>query len=304
MKDLTLRHWRSFEAAAAFGSFSRAAEALEVTQPAISMQIKQLEDAVGLALFDKQARPMALTPAGQVMLRHARAILAEVRMAEDAVLSLAAGLQGVLHLGVVAPAHYFVPALLQAFHRRHPQLKVQVAVDKRDHLLTQLAEVRLDLAITGYPPAEAEVQADVFARHPHCIIAPPEHPLAASRDIPWSQLRGETFVMREVGSATRAFLEHLLQMQRMQVRADIELQGPEAVKAAVMAGMGISFASAHTFQSELAAGRLVVLDVQGMPKQLDWCVLSRRDTPLTATQQQLREHILQQGAQAAACDPG
>lgn len=301
MKDLTLRHWRSFEAAAAFGSFSRAAEALEVTQPAISMQIKQLEDAVGLALFDKQARPMALTPAGQVMLRHARAILAEVRMAEDAVLSLAAGLQGVLHLGVVAPAHYFVPALLQAFHRRHPQLKVQVAVDKRDHLLTQLAEVRLDLAITGYPPAEAEVEAVTFAHHPHVLVVAAGHRLAASDSLTWNDLAHEPMVLRERGSATRQFMEHLLESRRLRPPVAAELPGNETVKQAVMTGLGFSLMSAHALQVELEAGMLAVLPLPEMPKRLDWCVLHRRDRPLSGAAASLRDFLIEQGPVLAAC---
>ncbi len=301
MRNVTLRGLRIFEAATTTGSFLKAAELMNITQSAVSQNIRQLEDEIGSRLFDTQARPIRLTDTGAELLRHTRVILAQFSVAEDALSTLHGQHRGQVHVGVVSPAQYFMPRLLAEFRRRHPDLRIKLSQGRRDQLLALLAERQVDLLVGGYPPAEAEVQADVFARNPHAIIAAADHHLAAARDIPWPQLAGDTFIMREAGSATRAFLEHLLQMQRMQVRADIELQGPEAVKAAVMAGMGISFASAHTFQSELAAGRLVVLDVQDMPKQLDWCVLTRRDTPLTATQHLLREHVLAHGAGAAAC---
>lgn len=306
MRNLTLRGLRVFEAAASTGSYSRAGELMGMTQSAVSQQIRQLEDEVGQRLFDTQARPIRLTDAGAELLRHARVILAQISVAEDALGTLDGQVRGLLHLGVVSPGQYFVPRLLADFRQRHPDLRLKLSQGRRDTLLALLAERQLDLLVGGYPPAEAEVEAEVFARHPHCIIAAPEHRLAGPQPQPiaWAELRHDTFILREAGSATRAFLEHLLQMQRLQVRADVELQGPEAIKAAVMAGMGISFASAHTFQSELAAGRLVVLDVQDMPKQLDWCVLTRRDTPLSATQRLMRDHILAHGAQAAACRLG
>lgn len=304
MRNLTLRGLRVFEAAAAAGSFSRAGELMMMTQSAVSQQIRQLEEELGTRLFDTQARPIRLTDAGAELLRHARVILAQVSVAEDALGSLQGSFRGQLHVGVVSPGQYFMPRLLAGFRARHPELRLKLSQGRRDQLLLQLAERQLDLLIGGYPPAEAEVEAEVFARHPHCMIAAPGHRLAGLKQIAWEQLRDETFVLREAGSATRAFLEHLLQMQRLQVRADIELQGPEAIKAAVMAGMGISFASAHTFQSELAAGRLIVLDLQDTPKLLDWCVLTRRDTPLSATQRLLRDHVLAQGAAASACSLG
>lgn len=304
MRNLTLRGLRVFEAAAATGSFSRAGELMVMTQSAVSQQIRQLEEELGTRLFDTQARPIRLTDAGAELLRHTRVILAQVSVAEDALSSLQGSFRGQVHVGVVSPGQYFMPRLLAGFRTRHPELRLKLTQGRRDHLLLQLAERQIDLLIGGYPPAEAEVEAEVFARHPHCLIAAPGHRLAGLRAIAWTQLRDETFVLREAGSATRAFLEHLLQMQRLQVRADVELQGPEAIKAAVMAGMGISFASAHTFQSELAAGRLTVLDVQDTPKLLDWCVLTRRDTPLSATQRLLRDHVLEHGAKAAQCSLG
>lgn len=304
MRNLTLRGLRVFEAAAASGSFSRAGELMAMTQSAVSQQIRQLEEELGGRLFETQTRPIRLTDAGTELLRHARVILAQVSVAEDALGSLHLSFRGQVHVGVVSPGQYFMPRLLAEFRARHPELRLKLTQGWRDQLLLLLAERQIDLLIGGYPPAEAEVEAEVFARHPHCLIAAPGHRLVGHPAVEWAQLRDETFVLREAGSATRAFLEHLLQMHRLQVRADVEMQGPEAVKAAVMAGMGVSLASAHTFQSELAAGRIAVLHVRDTPKLLDWCVLTRRDTPLSATQRLLREFVLAYGATAAACALG
>lgn len=304
MRNLTLRGLRVFEAAATTGSFSRAGELMGMTQSAVSQQIRQLEEELRNRLFDTQARPIRLTDAGGELLRHARVILAQVSVAEDALSTLQGQYRGQLHVGVVSPGQYFVPRLLTDFRRQHPELRLKLSQGRRDQLLERLAERQLDLLIGGYPPAEADVEAEVFARHPHCVVATASHPLVGVADIAWASLRDETFILREAGSATRAFLEHLLQLQRLQVRADVELQGPVAVNAAVMAGMGISFVSAHTVQSELAAGRIAVLDVQEMPKLLDWCVLTRRDTPLSLGQRLLKAHIVAEGAAAAACRLG
>jgi DNA-binding transcriptional LysR family regulator len=301
MRNLTLRGLRVFEAAASTGSYSRAAELLGLTQSAVSQQIRQLEDEVGSRLFDTHARPIRLTEAGAELQRHTSVILAQISVAEDALSTLGGQVRTLLHLGVVSPAHHFVPTILAAFRRQHPELRVKLSLDKRDALLALLADRRIDLLIGGYPPAESEVEAEVFARHPHVMVAPVGHRLAGRQALGWADLAGETFVFREAGSATRSFLEHLLQVQRLQVPVQVEIQGAEGVAAAVAAGMGLSFVSAHTVQTQLAAGQLCVLDVPGMPKLLDWCLLSRRDTPLSTAQNLFRQFVLQEGPALAAC---
>ncbi|MET0350610.1 MAG: LysR family transcriptional regulator [Rhizobacter sp.] len=307
MKNFNLRHLRIFETIASCGSFSRAAEQLGMSQPAVSMQVRQLESDLGVVLFEPPQR-QRLTDAGQDLLLHARVLLAQSRAAEEAMAVYEAeaaggvrGARGLLHLGVVSTAHYFAPRLLHAFHQRHPDVRLKLTVAKRHEVLAMLQEHRLDLAITGYPPSESDVEAQSFARHPHCIVAPPDHPLAKRRKLTWGDLRDEHFIFRESGSATRQFFEHLLQSQSIQVRVGMELAGNETIKQAVMCGMGISFLSAHAFQVELAAGLMVVLDVIDMPKHIDWCVVQRRDTVLTGVNAAFREFVFEQGAAVAAC---
>lgn len=308
MKPLNLRHLQIFEAVVAAGGFSRGAEALGLTQPAVSMQIRQLEAELGLSLFDRGARHR-LTDAGQDLLQHARTMLGQARLAEEALAAHRAdadgrrsrGARGLLHLGVVSTAHYFAPKLLHAFHQQHPEVSLKLTVAKRGEVLAMLNEHRLALAISGYPPSEAELEATSFARHPHCIVAHPSHPLVGRSGLDWSDLRDEHFIFREPGSATRQFLELLLQQQSIQVKAGLELAGNETIKQAVMCGMGISFLSAHTFQVELEAGRMAVLDVRGMPKLIDWCIVQRRDTLLGGVHAAFREFVIDVGALHAAC---
>lgn len=308
MMELKVRHLRVFEAVASCGSFSRAAEQLALTQPAVSMVVRQLEQELGTALFDPTDRKR-LSDAGQELLGHARIILAQVRAAEEAMAfytesgstEASRGLRGLLHLGVVQTANYFAPRLLSEFHRRHPDVHLRLTVAKRSEILAMLAERRLDIAITGYPPSEADVEAHSFARHPHCLVASVNHPLAQRHGLDWADLRREDFIFREQGSSTRVFLEQLLQSQSLQVRQSLELSGNETVKHAVMEGLGISFLSAHVFQVELEAGRIAVLDLADMPKYIDWCFIHRRDVTLNGLHQTFKDFVFNEGTRIAAC---
>ena len=304
MREMTLRSLRIFEAAASAGSYSRGAELMGMTQSAVSQQIKLLEEEAGARLFDTAARPIQLTDAGRELLRHARLILSQVAVAADAMEAMKGRYRGRLTLGVVQPANYFAPKLLAAFRELYPDIHVRLVIEKRSALLEMLNDHRVDMAIGGYPPAQAEVEAEVFARHPHCLISPADHPLARERSISWETLKHVPFIFRETGSATRQFLEHLLQVQGIQVHVDLELQGYETVKQAVMAGLGISFMSAHVIQSELEAGTLAVLDVEGMPKWLDWCLWSRREVGGSEIRDAFRKFVLVEGMRWASCRLG
>ncbi len=304
LKNLTLRQLRLFEAVASHLNYSRAAEQMSVSQPAVSMQLQQLEADLGLQLLVKQGRKMTLSQAGEEVLRQARRILNQVQIAEEVVAALhqtTGSSGGLLHLGVVPTAHYFAPKLLMAFAEQWPGVKFKLTVDRRDAILAMLQDHQLDVAIGGYPPSEADLEAETFARHPHCIVAAADHPLARKRKIHWDALKDEPFIFREPNSATRQFFEHLLQAQSLQVKVSMELSGNETIKQAVMAGMGISFLSAHTFQIELEAGRMAVLRLDDMPKMLDWCLLHRRDSLLSGVNGAFREFVLENGAQLAQC---
>ncbi len=304
LKNLTLRQLRLFDAVASHLNYSRAAEQMSVSQPAVSMQLQQLEADLGLQLLVKQGKKVSLSQAGEEVLRQARRILNQVQIAEEVVAALhetAGSSGGLLHLGVVPTAHYFAPKMLMAFAQAWPGVKFKLTVDRREAILAMLQEHQLDLAIAGYPPSEADLEAQTFAQHPHCIVASATHPLAKKRHIHWDALKDEPFIFREPHSATRQFFEHLLQAQSLQVKVSMELSGNETIKQAVMAGMGISFLSAHSFQIELEAGRLAVLHLDDMPKMLDWCLLHRRDSLLSGVNGAFRSFVMQHGARLAQC---
>ena len=303
-----MRQLRVFEAVATSNSFSRAAEQLDMTQPAVSMAIRQIEQTVGTSLFDRNER-RKLSDAGHELLMHARIILMQVRAAEESMAfystegekAKSTNLQGTLHLGTVQPANYFAPKLLSEFHRLHPDVQLRLSVSKRSDILRSMAERRMDVAITGFPPSEADMDAITFARHPHCIVASADHPLADREHVSWEDLRTERFIFREAGSSTRLFLEQLLQSQAIQVSHRLEIAGNEAVKQAVMENLGISLLSAHVFQVELLAKRVVVLNVKDMPKMIDWCFIHRRDVPLNPVNSAFKAFMLTAGTRAAAC---
>jgi LysR family transcriptional regulator, low CO2-responsive transcriptional regulator len=304
MKNITLRQLRLFQSVATNLSYSRAAEQMSLTQPAVSMQIQQLEAELGLQLLVKTGKRVTLNQAGEEMLRQTRRILNQMLIAEEVM----AGFQltdgakgGFLHLGVVATAHYFAPAMLMAFAEQWPGVKFKLTVDKRENILRMLQEHQLDVAIAGYPPSEGDVEAETFAQNPHYVVAAANHPLAQQQNIHWEALRDEPFIFREPGSVTRQFFEHLLQAQSLQVKLSMELSGNETVKQAVIAGMGISFLSAHSFQIEIQANKLAVLDMIDMPKMLDWCLLHRRDSALAGVNEAFREFVLAHGATHTQC---
>ena len=308
MMQLKVRQLRVFEAVATSSSYSGAAEQLGMSQPAVSMAIRQIEQVLGTALFDKDER-RRLSDAGHELLLHARIILAQVRAAEEAMAFYSPqgdktgsrDLHGLLHLGVVQTANYFAPRMLSEFRERHPDVHLKLTVAKRGEILRLLAERRLDIAITGYPPSEADMDAVSFARHPHCLVASVSHPLAQRPQLHWLDLRDEQFIFREPGSSTRLFLEQLLQSQAIQVTHCLELSGNETVKLAVMENLGISLLSAHVFQVELATQRIAVLDVADMPKVIDWCFIHRRDATLNPVNATFKAFVLAEGARITRC---
>lgn len=274
MRHATLRQMQVFDAVARHLSFSRAANELHLTQPAVSMQVKQLEGLAGLPLFEQVGRQLYLTAAGDTLLGHARAILGAVADAEEAMAALRGQRAGGFRIGVVSTAKYFAPSLLSAFTAGYPGVEVSLAVANRSQILSDLAENRVDLALMGRPPTDLKVEAVVFAPHPHVMIAAPSHPLARKR-LPLSELDGEAFLVREQGSGTRLLMERLLAEHGVTPGRLMEMASNETIKQAVMAGMGISFLSAHTIGLEVSVGRLVVLDVEDTPVERQWHVVWR-----------------------------
>jgi DNA-binding transcriptional LysR family regulator len=296
LQHVTLRQLRVWSLVAEHLSFSRAARELHLTQPAISIQVKQLQQSAGVALYEQIGKKLYLTDAGRELARYAAGVSELLREAEEA-LALHRGITGgVVHIGVVSTAKYFAPAMLAEFTRIHPDVRIRLSVANREEIIRLLTDNAIDLAIMGRPPKGPRTIASPFAKHPLVIIAPADHPLAGERAIPLVRLADESFLMRESGSGTRSSMEKTFRDRGVPWRAGMEISSNETIKQAVMAGLGISFLSVHTVGLELQAGRLVVLDVEGLPVMRDWFVIHLKDKRLTPVAGALKEFLLASGA--------
>src|ERR1700760_1966480 len=209
MRNLTLRQMRVFAAVAPTLSFTGAARELHLTQPAVSQQVKLLEDEVGLPLFEQIGRKVHLAPAGAELLRYTEQAMELLRQAGESLAAMRGLKRGVLKLGAVSTAKYFAPSLLSAFKPAYPEVTIKFAVGNREEIIQQLAANEIDLVIMGRPPRELETVAEPFAKHPLVIIAAPDHPLALRKRMQLKQLSNQQFLIREEGSGTRASMEHV-----------------------------------------------------------------------------------------------
>jgi DNA-binding transcriptional LysR family regulator len=295
MKDATVRQLQIFEAAARSLSFSRAGQLLHLTQPAVSMQVRQLEHFAGVALFERTGRRLHLTDAGEELVVHARAVLRALEDADEAFAARKGLRGGRVRLAVVSTAKYFAPRLIARFAQSHPGVQIRLQVENRGELVRTLAANDLDLALMGRPPEEIEVEAAAFADHPHVIIAPPRHPLARSRRVAIEALAGETFLVRELGSGTRTSMERFFQERGVALRVGMEMPSNETIKQAVMAGLGLSFISLHTIALELAARALATIRAPGLPVMRQWYVLHRREKRLAPAAEAFKAFVLEHG---------
>ena len=296
MRSATLRQLRTFTEVARRLSFTAAARSLHLTQPAVSMQVRQLEQAAGLPLLEQFGRRVHLTDAGRELLRYAAGISDLLREAEDAMTALQGVGGGELSIAVTSTAKYFAPRLLAEFRRSHPEARLRLAVSNREAVVRELTDNTVDLAVMGRPPRGLDTEAAPFAKHPIGIIAAPEHPLVGRKRLPLERLAGETFIIRERGSGTRAAMEHVFAERGFKAGETLEMSSNETIKQAVMAGMGIAFLSTHTIGLELRAGRLALLAVNGLPVMREWYVIHRRGKRLSPAAQAFKSFLLEQGA--------
>jgi DNA-binding transcriptional LysR family regulator len=296
MKHATLRQLKVFEAVARLLSFSRAAEELHLTQPAVSTQIRKLEEHADNPLFEQFGKKIYLTPAGAELLQISRDIIQQFEAAEQAMTQFKGISGGKLKVGAISAGDYFFPHLLVEFANRHPNVTLNFTVHNRAGLLTHIADNLTDLAIMVRPPTDLETVNQPFAPHPYVIVAAPSHPLVGQRGITLARLMREPFVVRERGSDTWNSMEEGFGGDLGAINIAMEIRSTETIKQAVIAGMGVSFLSAHTVGQELKAGSLRVLDVQGFPLMLHWYIVHRRSKRLPPVAQAFRDFLLSDGA--------
>jgi DNA-binding transcriptional LysR family regulator len=297
MKNLTLRQFRTIQAIATHGRIINAAKVLGLTAPAITIQLRQAEEEVGLELFDRTADGMRPTAAGLAVIEAAQALDERLRVLDDEIDAIKGVRAGSLRLGVVSTAKYFAPRLMAAFMKEFPDIDMRLLIGNRAETIAKLKNHDVDIALMGRPPKDVPVHASAFGDHPLVIIAPPAHPLARARDISKERIAQENFLIREHGSGTRISLE--IFFSDLPGRIDdlgLEMSSNETIKQAVMAGLGVAFISAHTIAFEVEAGRLVILDVAGMPVRRQWFAVKRSDRATSPAMDTFLDFLMRKGA--------
>jgi DNA-binding transcriptional LysR family regulator len=295
MKHITLRQIKIFESVARNLSFSRAAEDLHLTQPAVSMQIKQMEGLAGLPLFQHSGKRIALTEGGSLVLRHCQVILADLNAAEQSLADLMTGAVQRLRVGLITSGSRFFPHMINAFLQQHAGLQLDMQVRPREQLVSMLRADQLDLAVMVRAPSLPSLAAEPFAANPFVLVASPMHPLAAEREIPVARIASECLLVRESGTDTRIVADDIFLSLSNPPRF-MELGCSEAIKQSVIAGMGVSLLSAQEVQADVRAGLLTVLAVQGLPVKRQWHVVHCGDRPLPSVARGFRQFLLDEAA--------
>lgn len=305
MIHATLHQLKVFEATARHGSFTRAAEELYLTQPTVSIQVKQLTKAVGLPLFEQIGKRLYLTEAGQKLLATCQEIFNGLDQFEMSVADIKGMKQGRLKLAVITTAKYFVPRLLGPFCQRYPGIDISLRVTNHQRLQESMATNEDDLYIISQTPDQPDLTIHPFLENPLIVLGPQNHPLAHQRNVPIEKLNDEPFIMREPGSGTRRAVEKIFGENDIKVKVRLELGSNEAIKQAIAGGLGISVLSQHTIISEGTTGEFAILDVEGFPIERNWYVAHLAGKQLSVVAETFLNYLLEESpAMAKKLLPG
>ena len=270
LKHGMLPQLRVFEAVARLGSYTRAGEELYMAQPTVSVQIKKLTETVGLPLLEQVGKRVHLTDAGRELYATCHQIFDCLHAAEDNIANLRGLKSGRLRLAVSTTGKYFAPRMLAAFVQQHPGLEVYLQIHHRETLIERMAQNADDLYIFANPPTGSEVVTQTILPNPMVAFARNDHPLAAQQNIPFSRFAEEPFLIREPGSGTRLVAQQLFDKHGLTPNVRMELSTNEAIKQAILAGLGVSILSKYTLGLDTEQDDLVALDVEGFPLEGHW----------------------------------
>lgn len=299
----TLQQMRLFEAVARHGSITRAAEEVNLTQPSVSMQVRSLEDKLGVTLTEQIGKRLHLTAAGELTAAASRDILARLGEMESALEDLSGEVAGPLNVAVVTTAKYFLPKLLGDFKGRFPRVQPRLTIANRETMLARIDDSADDLFIMGRPPERHAVDAEPFLENVIVFVAPPGHRLVGRRHIPLGRIAEEDVLRREEGSGTRLAVDGLCRAAGVELVTHMEFDDLEAIKQGVISGLGLAYLPLHAVRLEIAAGELAVLDVEGFPLRRRWYALHRRGRRLSNAAQSFLD-FLKTESQAALGEPG
>src|SRR6516164_2259671 len=295
-RDLTIRQLRALSAVHSAGSITSAASRLNLTQPAVTLQLRNLQTLAGLPLIQRTGDGMSLTDAGSHVLALVERIESALLDCEQSLDMIAGRTGGRVSIGAVSTAKYFVPFAIAAFSQRFPKVDVTLKIGNREDIRNALRGYELDVAVMGQPPPDLDVEMRLLGKHPQIIVAATDHHLAKRRSVAVSDLAGETFITRERGSGTRMLMEQFFQKNDLTPKIGMEMDSNETIKQAVMAGLGIAFISQHTVFYELDEGRLVALRVKGLPVMRQWHAIRRADKIMLPPAQAMLDFLGKEGS--------
>ncbi len=295
LRRLTLRQLEIFSLAATNLNFARTAEELHLTQPAVSMQIKKLEDTLQTPVFERDGRNISLTEAGKKFKYHALRLLDEINNAEQTIYSLKGLSTGQVRVGLVTTATYFGSKLIAEFSKQWPDIEIQLTVSNRKILLAHLKENEIDLVIMGRIPEDIGAEAIAIAPNPHVLVAPASHSLANKDVIKITDLSDDTFLMRESGSGTRTVMEEYFKNLNFTPKHMLTLGSNETVKQGVIAGLGISILSVQSIKLESKTNSLSILSAENTPITRIWHIANNRQKILSPAVKAFRQFVVDEG---------
>jgi DNA-binding transcriptional LysR family regulator len=287
---------RLFHSLATHLSFTAVANELHLSQSGVSIQIKRLAESMGIALIEKIGKKIYLTDAGKELYAATDDVLSRLESLSEDIQDMEQAIKGPLRLSGISTCKYFMPSLLGHFLRAYPQVEPAVAITNQAKVNLRLADNLDDIFIMGSYPKHLPLQASYFLDNPLVLVAPVDHPLAGRKNIPLADIATERFISREEGSGTRAFRTRLFEESGLTANTYMELSSAEAIKQAVIAGLGVSVLSLHNIQLELEAGLLTVLDVQHFPIRRKWYAVHLKEKRLSRTARRFLEFLLDEAA--------
>lgn len=299
MQNATLHQLRVFAAVASHNSFTRAAEELFLTQPTVSMQVKQLAKTVGMPLFEQVGKKLYLTEAGKELYATCQDVFERLDQFEIAVANIKGLKQGTLRIAVVTTAKYVIPRILGPFCQRHPGIDVSLTVTNHEFLIDSLNANGHDLYILSQPPEDIDVKVMPFLENPLVVLAAHNHSLAKEKNISLARIAEEPFILREPGSGTRKEVQKLFESHNLPLKVKLDLGSNETIKQAVAGGLGISVLSKHTLALEGANSQIAILDVVGFPIQKHWYVVHTTGKQLSAIAEAFYDYLMNEGKQVA-----
>ncbi|MHB1566746.1 MAG: LysR family transcriptional regulator [Acidiferrobacter sp.] len=291
----TLQQLRLFEAVARHRSYTRAAEELCLTQPAVHIQVKRLEEAIGLPLIERVGKKLLLTRAGEEVYETTLAVMTNLKTLSGTITDMKGKVAGPLKIAVVTSAKFFMPHFLGLFVHKFPDVQPQLKVTNRARVLERLAGNQDDFVIMGQIPDHSDLAVQPFMDNPLVVVANPEHPLVGKKNIPLESIANERFLLREVGSGTRSATTQLFTEHGLSVQPYMELGSSEAIKQAIMADLGVSVLSLSSLELELESRRIVILDIKGFPLHRMWYAVFLGGKKLGLTASVFLDFLVQEG---------